>query len=107
MNGSDKGRDAADRKGISVAGRLTVSAAESLREELEVRIESGGPVHIEFPARDEIDIAGIQVLIAAQAYAASLNGCEFVIDDPSPELRIQFEGAGVTVENGKVRSKNV
>lgn len=88
---------------MGVAGRLTVWGAADLRDELLSSVKPHTTVEVELAAQDEIDVAGLQVLVAAANRAEALEDASVVLSTPSEHTRARLESMGVEIETGKVR----
>ena len=72
MKKATRTRKAAPKtRDLSVAGKLTIRGASDLRELLLNEISDGADLRLKMAKNDEMDVAGVQVLLAAAQSAKS------------------------------------
>lgn len=83
---------------VNVAGRLTVWGTNDLKDLLLTEMEKGTDLLIQVASNDEMDISGVQVLMAAQR-SAKLRGQKVSLPEVLPEsMQDWLEKAGVSLD---------
>ena len=83
---------------VNVAGRLTVWGAGDLKDLLLSEVDRGTDLVIQLAANDEIDVAGVQALMAARR-SAKLRGQNVSLPEPLPKsMQDWLKRAGISTE---------
>ena len=88
---------------LNLAGRLTVWGARDLQDLLRKEVRDGALIELELAAGDEIDTAGIQMLLAARKSAAGCADCRLTICSQSDRATGTLRRAGLTLSEGEAR----
>ena len=80
---------------VNVAGRLTVWGVNDLRDLLLTEMEKGKDLLIQMASSDEMDVSGLQVLVAAQR-SAELRGQKMSLPEVLPDsMQAWLKRAGI------------
>ncbi|MFG1606844.1 lipid asymmetry maintenance protein MlaB [Actinoplanes sp. NPDC049265] len=82
---------------VGLEGELTILTAAAQKDRLLAALAGSGGLRVDLAAVDEIDTAGLQILLAAQRAAAKDN-LSFELTGPLPEIARVLAMAGLAAE---------
>jgi anti-sigma B factor antagonist len=83
-----------DPRRISLDGELTILTATELKERLLTALDGSAGLRVDLSAVDEIDTAGLQVLLVTRRAAHQAN-LPFEVTGPEPEIARVLAIAGL------------
>mgnify|MGYP006294937191 CR=1 FL=1 len=91
---------------LKTLGRLNVWHASEMRDLLVRTLDSESSVEIELSPQEEIDVAGLQLLVAAQDYVRGRRVQELHLVTPDGSSPSAMLRAGFELADGRVRATN-